>query len=160
VRRDAGGGASHATYDPDASNPTRLHFLYVVGHGDSLDGTDLAYACDDGSGGCAIEAGPDGASILRRSACPTTPANLTLPLPPVIVSTDPNGPIIIQTDEVPRVTGVHLTNSSGVFAPGDTIGVSIRFDKALAVVGDPPALRLDVEGGRRRARGVRRALVG
>lgn len=119
----------------DGSSPQRLNFSYVVDFGDSA--IDLAvtsrYALAIGSASTGL--------ILRTSSKPTQLANVTLPLPLSTLSR--NGPIRIDTSNVPHVLNVSCANASGVYAPGDRLIFQIQFSKAVVVTG-VPLLHLDL----------------
>jgi hypothetical protein len=119
----------------DGSSPQRLNFSYVVDFGDSA--IDLSvtsrFALAIGSASTGL--------ILRTSSKPTQLANVTLPLPLSTLSR--NGPIQIDTSNVPHVLNVSCANASGIYAPGDRLIFQIRFSKAVVVTG-VPLLHLDL----------------
>ena len=136
----------YADYDQDSSNDTDLALTYEIEGGHSSSGRGLTYTCIKSH--CSLDLGKSRlASVKRKASFPTTDANLTLPQPPTTgISADVLNPIIIETSDVPRVLIISGSSENGVYAPGDTILISIKFSEVVIVVG-VPELNLDVGGG-------------
>eukprot|EP00957_Ditylum_brightwellii_P205073 15342110-Ditylum_brightwellii.AAC.1 len=137
---------SYALYEADLSTETRLCFIYAVGEGHSSSGKNLAYMCAPNR--CALDIGDLRlTSIRRKSSSPSTEANLTLPVSLSSgISVDPQNPVIIDTSKKPNVTEVVSLTENGIYAPGDTIQICVKFSEVVIVSG-VPFLSLDVGQG-------------
>ena len=135
---DAKGDNIYAVYDETLSNDTDIVFRYeVILPGHTSRGLPLTYSqesvhCDSA------------ASIRRKSTFPTIEASLVLPiLNDYPLRNKGNAFIVIEAISVPSVRRVSFGNETGAYTPGDRLLLTVEFDNAVSITGDP-VLLLDV----------------